>query len=176
MVVCKSIGAAAGFLVGPAMVKKPGDIPSLLYFHVGFAWVTMIAIGIYFPASPPTPPSAAEATKWAADAAISTPIASSVVATNGHGNGHSNGHSNGHQYADSSSVNPEASALLSPPSSNGELSFLAGCLLLMKNASFMVLALSGGISQGVWNAWTGVLLTILSPMGYSQDEAGISCL
>lgn len=161
-VLANNLGAAAGFLIGPYMVKEPHDIPNFLYMHAIFAWVTMICIGIYFPAAPPTPPSAAQATKWAADAAA---IASPVHASHKHHISR-----NGH-LVDPSSVNPEV-ILVPSLSHNNEPSFIAGCIQLLKNPSFMLLSLSGGLSQGFWNTWTGVLLTILSPMGYSQNEAG----
>ncbi|XP_013413057.1 disrupted in renal carcinoma protein 2 homolog [Lingula anatina] len=73
------LGAAAGFLIGPFIVRDPksntssnatvnqtcnltreevaGDIHKLMYIEAGIAVAVFLAIIVYFPAKPPTPPS-----------------------------------------------------------------------------------------------------------------------
>ena len=54
-----NFGSAIGFLISPYIVSSPEDCPRLLYVHMGFAFVACVMALIYFPAQPPTPPSAA---------------------------------------------------------------------------------------------------------------------
>ncbi|CAF1051274.1 unnamed protein product [Rotaria magnacalcarata] len=50
-------GSTISFLINPAIVSKPSNLPYLLYFHVGLALVAGILTLAYFPAQPPKPPS-----------------------------------------------------------------------------------------------------------------------
>lgn len=52
-------GATASYLINPAIVYRPSNLPYLLYFHLGLATAGCILALIYFPAQPPTAPSAA---------------------------------------------------------------------------------------------------------------------
>eukprot|EP01121_Diplochlamys_sp_Union-15-3_P014329 TRINITY_DN454_c0_g1_i5.p1 TRINITY_DN454_c0_g1~~TRINITY_DN454_c0_g1_i5.p1 ORF type:complete len:329 (+),score=32.99 TRINITY_DN454_c0_g1_i5:72-1058(+) len=52
-----SLGSALGFLIGPAFVSKPSQIPNLIIFEAVLSVVVLIWFLIYFPARPPTPPS-----------------------------------------------------------------------------------------------------------------------
>lgn len=52
-------GATVSFLVNPAIVSRPENLPHLLYFHLALAFVAAVLALIYFPAQPLTPPSAA---------------------------------------------------------------------------------------------------------------------
>lgn len=54
-----NLGSAVGFLISPYVVNKPDDVPTLLYIHFGLAFVACVLALAYFPAQPPTPPSAA---------------------------------------------------------------------------------------------------------------------
>ena len=52
-------GGTVSFLVNPAIVSRPENVPYLLYFHLVLAFLAGILALIYFPAQPPTAPSAA---------------------------------------------------------------------------------------------------------------------
>ena len=54
-----NLGSTVGFLISPYIVDKPENVPILLYFHFGLAFVACVLALAYFPAQPPTPPSAA---------------------------------------------------------------------------------------------------------------------
>ena len=54
-----NFGGAIGFLISPSIVSSPEDVPHLLYVHFGLAFVACVLALIYFPAQPPSPPSAA---------------------------------------------------------------------------------------------------------------------
>ena len=54
-----NFGSAVGFAISPLIVASPSDCPRLLYFHMGLAFVACVMALIYFPAQPPSPPSAA---------------------------------------------------------------------------------------------------------------------
>ncbi|CAF0872626.1 unnamed protein product [Adineta steineri] len=53
------LGAAGGFIINPLVVASPEHVPRLLYIHFGLAFVACVLTLLYFPAHPPTPPSAA---------------------------------------------------------------------------------------------------------------------
>ncbi|CAF3927367.1 unnamed protein product [Rotaria sp. Silwood1] len=52
-------GSTISFLINPAIVSRPSNLPYLLYFHLGLAVTAGLLALIYFPAQPPTAPSAA---------------------------------------------------------------------------------------------------------------------
>ena len=52
-------GSTASFLINPAIVFRDTNLPYLLYFHLALATVAGILALVYFPAQPPTAPSAA---------------------------------------------------------------------------------------------------------------------
>jgi hypothetical protein len=52
-------GGTAAFLISPHLVFESWRVPHLLYFHTGQALLACIFILAYFPAGPPSPPSAA---------------------------------------------------------------------------------------------------------------------
>jgi MFS family permease len=54
-----NFGATIGFLISPYIVSAPDDVPNLLYVHFGLASVGCLLALIYFPAQPPSAPSAA---------------------------------------------------------------------------------------------------------------------
>lgn len=54
-----NLGSTVGFLISPYIVNTPDNVPILLYFHFGLAFVACVLALAYFPAQPPTPPSAA---------------------------------------------------------------------------------------------------------------------
>jgi hypothetical protein len=54
-----SLGGAAAFLISPNLVTGPAHVPYLLYLHTGLALLACICTLTYFPAEPPSPPSAA---------------------------------------------------------------------------------------------------------------------
>jgi FLVCR family MFS transporter len=54
-----NLGQAIGFVISPYIVSLPEQVPRLLYLHFGLAFVACILTLIYFPARPPSAPSAA---------------------------------------------------------------------------------------------------------------------
>lgn len=58
-VMANVFGGTVSFLVNPAIVARPENIPYLLYFHLGLAFVAGLLAIIHFPARPLTAPSAA---------------------------------------------------------------------------------------------------------------------
>jgi hypothetical protein len=54
-----NLGSAVGFAVSPLIVVLPEHIPRLLYCHFGLAFVACVLTLSYFPAQPPSAPSAA---------------------------------------------------------------------------------------------------------------------
>lgn len=54
-----SFGATIGFLISPSIVYAPEFVPRLLYIHLGLAVAACVLTLAYFPAQPPTAPSAA---------------------------------------------------------------------------------------------------------------------
>jgi FLVCR family MFS transporter len=54
-----NFGGAAAFLISPYLVSEAARVPHLLYLHAGQALLACICTLVYFPAEPPTPPSAA---------------------------------------------------------------------------------------------------------------------
>lgn len=52
-----NFGSAAGFLIGPLLVRAGDDVPHLLYAHAAIASANLLLILAHFPARPPTPPS-----------------------------------------------------------------------------------------------------------------------
>jgi sugar phosphate permease len=53
------LGSAIGFLLMPNIVVNPEDMPKLLFVHAMMAIAAMVFILIYFPSTPPSPPSLA---------------------------------------------------------------------------------------------------------------------
>ncbi|UJR27517.1 hypothetical protein I4U23_008801 [Adineta vaga] len=53
------LGSGVGFAISPIIVALPEHVPRLLYIHFGLAFVACVLSLIYFPAQPPTAPSAA---------------------------------------------------------------------------------------------------------------------
>jgi sugar phosphate permease len=54
-----NFGATVGFLISPFIVSLPEHVPNLLYVHFGLAFVACVLALLYFPAQPPSAPSAA---------------------------------------------------------------------------------------------------------------------
>eukprot|EP01087_Luapelamoeba_hula_P007306 TRINITY_DN178_c0_g1_i2.p1 TRINITY_DN178_c0_g1~~TRINITY_DN178_c0_g1_i2.p1 ORF type:complete len:528 (-),score=99.72 TRINITY_DN178_c0_g1_i2:140-1723(-) len=50
-------GTALGFLMGPGIVKTAKDTPILLYTQLAIAFLPIVGGFLYFPETPPTPPS-----------------------------------------------------------------------------------------------------------------------
>ena len=53
------LGASIGFVISPAIVSSPDNIPYLLYVHLALAFIACVLALLYFPAEPPSAPSAA---------------------------------------------------------------------------------------------------------------------
>ncbi|CAF1144442.1 unnamed protein product [Adineta steineri] len=58
-VLSTSFGGAVSFLISPHLVSEPWRVPHLLYLHAGQALLACIFTLAYYPAEPPSPPSAA---------------------------------------------------------------------------------------------------------------------
>ena len=54
-----NLGGAVAFLISPHLVFEAWRVPHLLYLHAGQAFLACVCTLLYFPAEPPTPPSAA---------------------------------------------------------------------------------------------------------------------
>ena len=54
-----NFGSTIGFVISPFIVSDPSHIPRLLYIHLGLAFLACVLTLLYFPAQPPTAPSAA---------------------------------------------------------------------------------------------------------------------
>jgi len=54
-----NFGATVGFVISPFLVSEPEHVPHLLYVHFGLAFIACVLALIYFPAQPPSAPSAA---------------------------------------------------------------------------------------------------------------------
>jgi cyanate permease len=48
--------------------------------------------------------------------------------------------------------------------------YVADLLHILKNKEFILVALSAGISAGVYVGWSGLLSAIMMPNGYTQDQ------
>ncbi|CAF1533033.1 unnamed protein product [Adineta ricciae] len=53
------LGSGVGFAISPLIVSEPEYVPRLLYIHFGLAFAACVFSLVYFPAQPPTAPSAA---------------------------------------------------------------------------------------------------------------------
>jgi FLVCR family MFS transporter len=53
------LGSSIGFVISPAIVSSPDNIPYLLYVHLALAFIACVLALLYFPAEPPSAPSAA---------------------------------------------------------------------------------------------------------------------
>jgi membrane associated rhomboid family serine protease len=120
--VSNNFGSTIGFVLGPALVATPDDMPRYLWVQLGLAMVAFVAAMAYYPQAPPSFPSKAALQMAAAEVA------------------------------------PEGSEAAE------QLGFWRSVADAMKNRSFVLLALSSGLLQGVFNSWTGVLSTVL-PFG-----------
>lgn len=58
-IVANNFGATIGFIINPLIVRAPEHLPRILYLHLALAFVACVLALIYFPAQPPSPPSAA---------------------------------------------------------------------------------------------------------------------
>jgi sugar phosphate permease len=54
-----NFGAAVGFVISPFIVALPEHVPRLLYVHFALAFIACVLALLYFPAQPPSAPSAA---------------------------------------------------------------------------------------------------------------------
>ncbi|CAF1456743.1 unnamed protein product [Adineta steineri] len=58
-VFANNFGLTVGFVISPYIVSSSDRVPYLLYVHLAFAFVACVLALLYFPAQPPSPPSAA---------------------------------------------------------------------------------------------------------------------
>jgi FLVCR family MFS transporter len=58
-IVTHNFGATVSFIISPFIVSLPEHVPHLLYVHFGLAFIACVLALLYFPAHPPSPPSAA---------------------------------------------------------------------------------------------------------------------
>ncbi len=54
-----NFGFTVGFVISPLIVSTPDQVPHLLYVHLAFAFLACVLALLYFPAQPPSAPSAA---------------------------------------------------------------------------------------------------------------------
>jgi FLVCR family MFS transporter len=145
-VLANNFGAAVGFLLGPALVQgDPAHLPRLLYAHAAFGVAGSAMILAHFPAEPKTPPSraAAEMRLRAAAAAAEGDGQTPLLGTGG--------------------------ASVGKPPAPSLLGSLRACFA---NRSFVLVAVAGGVTNGVFNGWSGLLSVIMNPLGYSDTQSG----
>ena len=58
-----AVGALLGFLLGPAIVHRPSQLPVLLYVEAVASAASLFFALLYLPRKPPSPPSAAAAAR-----------------------------------------------------------------------------------------------------------------
>ena len=58
-ILASNFGSTVGFVISPLIVSSPNNVPYLLYFHLGLVFIACVLTLLYFPAQPPTAPSAA---------------------------------------------------------------------------------------------------------------------
>lgn len=116
MQLANNLGAACGFVLGPACVPPghPGPISTLLYVHLALLSVSISLVAAHFSQDP------------------------GVVTADGEG---------------------------------GKGSVIEGVHQAFRHQSFMLLAVSGGLANGVFNGWSGVMSEILLPQGFSSTDA-----
>jgi len=58
-IITHSFGKTVGFVISPFIVSSPDYVPRLLYIHLALAFIACVLALLYFPAQPPSAPSAA---------------------------------------------------------------------------------------------------------------------
>jgi hypothetical protein len=141
-------GRAIGFFLGPALVKHAKDLPRLLYIEVVLAAVPLLAALIYFPAAPKVPPS--ESAKFLYQNEQEDGAQTKKDAMLGRdGNGSAGGTS-------AANILRDCKDLLLQPSRLG------------------LLVLAFGVQMGVYGAWSGVLVTVLTGSNeFTNSQAGL---
>jgi len=124
-----NFGGAAAFLISPHLVFESWRVPHLLYLHAGQALLACIFTLAYFPAEPPSPPSAA-AQLLTAERFRTEPLTQTLK------------------------------------------KFVYDILYCFKDVSCILLILSGAAMGGTLAAWGGLFATILTPLGYTETQAG----
>lgn len=126
------LGSSFGFLLMPALVTKPSEVPNILYTHAVMAVVAFLLTVSYFPEYPPTPPSRA------AELQLQS-LQSNAVAS------------------DSLDI-----TLPKRPSLKSALFLVASHFwTCVTHPSFLMLSLSGGVLNGVFGTWTAIFSQIL---------------
>lgn len=157
-----NFGAAIGFVLGPALVPRGSRVPVLLYLHAALSTFALLLVLVYFPGEPRTPPSKAAhldrakhllARRRALSAGDSRPSVSGrreplLTTTGESGIGDWSG------------------------SAKKALSIREQAIGFASNVPFLLLAISGGCVNGVFNGWSGLLDVILRPLDYSTTAAG----
>ena len=67
---------------------------------------------------------------------------------------------------------PQDPGVVTADGEGGKGSVIEGVHQAFRHQSFMLLAVSGGLVNGVFNGWSGVMSGILSPQGFSSTDAG----
>lgn len=151
--VANAVGRGVGFFLGPAIAKSAGDMPTLLYLEIGLAVLPLIALLLYLPSVPTTPPSSAalaQTHEWEAmqRARAQVPVGQDGYTIVG--------------------VGTSSAAYLTPTSSF----FSCGSFKHLLSFSFLLVAASGGLQMALYGGWSGLLTTILAPP-FTDTEAGI---
>ena len=143
-----NFGAAVGFLLGPALVQgDPARLPRLLYAHAAFGVLGSAMILAHFPAEPKTPPSRAAAEMRLRAAAAAEGDGQQPLLGGG-------------------------GARVGKPAAPAAPSLLGSLRACFANRSFVLVAVAGGVTNGVFNGWSGLLSVIMGPLGYSDAESG----
>ncbi len=145
--VASALGRAIGFFLGPALVSTASDLPTLLLLEIGLAGLPFLAVLIYYPVAPSTPPSRAAEEEAQAMELKSRKMELAKLDMEGNGQG--------------------CCGTVSTSASTAAKEVLAA----IRVPSFLLLAVAGGVEMAVYGAWSGVLPTVLSPK-FTDTQAG----
>jgi hypothetical protein len=152
--------------MAPGLVKNADQVPNLLYAHAVLGVLGLLLVLVHFPAAPPSPPTLAAA---AADDDVVVREREKSFGNRDRGQSHSS--DRGRQASTSSFIGAELE-------SSGLGDLWRDVLKATGNRDFMFLAVAGGVVNGVFNGWSGVLNVILRPEACNTPQGpgpGIVC-
>jgi hypothetical protein len=178
--VANALGRAVGFFLGPALVSRGADLPTLLFVEVGLLALPLVGALAFCPAAPRVPPSAAaaaEAALWAAKGGaqrgrdIGTPAAAEAAAPLLLGGALGEDAWRGEVGADGEQ---QVVAAATGPLGSGLKAAAREAWLAARSRDFLAVAGSGGLSMAMYGAWSGVITSALTApeVGFSNAAAG----
>ena len=139
------VGSTLGFVIGPAVVKEPSDMPKYLYIQAGLATFAFLLIMAYFPHAPPTFPSKA-AQQMAMNEAAEEAAAAAAAAS-----------------SSTSVLTPLSAPFLAPVTEESIMPTKSPSTIraIFSNRSLLLLTIATGFQAGIYACWIGVLSTVL---------------